>query len=192
MTIDEIIEIGDIHFRDMVSMGWCDRTKSDRHYLMLVIGEICEAIQAHRKGKVFFNFNEPPGEWTLGILDDPCSPDILFLDEFNRFCKDTVADEMADTFLRLLSFFWMSGFAFSYKKQPVCFKEHETFTETAYRFTNSLFSQYHYDARDCIEYAIFFIDGWSASLGIDLKGACERKIRYNRMRSDWRNKIKIY
>lgn len=192
MTIDEIIEIGDIHYKDMLSMGWIDTNKSDRHYLMLIIGEVCEAIQAHRRGKVFFNFNEVPSDWTKKILNDPHSPDILFMDEFNRFCKDTTSDEMADTFLRLLSLFWMHGMRFSYRKQEIPFRDLEPFTETAYRFTNTMLSMHYYDSRDCLETAILFIDKWCQRLCIDLKGACMRKMRYNRMRSDWRNKTKQY
>ena len=192
MTIDEIVEIGDEHFRDMEASGWIDRAKSDNHYLMLVIGEVCEAIQAHRKGCVYYNFHEIPSKWVKEILDDPNSNDLLFIEEFNRFCKDTTADEMADTFLRLLSLFFMHGFSFSYKRPTLSFNDLESFTETSFRFVRCLFSQYYFDNRDGLETAIIFIDEWCKHLSIDLKRACIRKMRYNRMRSDWRNKVKMY
>ena len=57
MTREQIEEIGKDHYDDMVRLGWIDKELSNSHYLILIIGEVCEAIQADRKGNVTVSRN---------------------------------------------------------------------------------------------------------------------------------------
>lgn len=74
-----------------VAKGFWDEQHSEEHYLMLVITELSEAVEAHRKGRM--------ASIPEGIED---FPDKAFIASFERNIKDTVEDELADAVIRLL------------------------------------------------------------------------------------------
>lgn len=84
---DEAFEIAKAH-------GWHDEKLSDETYLMLIITEIAEAVQADRKGKHadagLFNADVE----TLDMADD-YDRDVWKRD-FEIYIKNTVEDELAD------------------------------------------------------------------------------------------------
>ena len=69
-----------------VAKGFWDKLRSYVHYFMLVITELCEAVEAHRKGRT--------ASIPEGIED---FPDKAFIPSFESHIKDTVEDELADT-----------------------------------------------------------------------------------------------
>ena len=79
--------------------GWYDEMPTIQRELMLIVSEMSEAVNADRKGKYadrsMFEKNfdtpqtDPEGHWKF------C---------YETFIKDTVEYEIADTFLRLLSY----------------------------------------------------------------------------------------
>ena len=79
--------------------GWYDEMPTEQREVMLIVSEMSEAVNADRKGKyadrLMFEKNfdtpqiDPEGHWKF------C---------YKTFIKDTVEDEIADTFLRLLSY----------------------------------------------------------------------------------------
>lgn len=77
-----------------VAKGFWDEPHSDNHYFMLVITELSEAVEAHRKGRIA---SIPEG------LED--FPDKAFIPSFEAHVKDTVEDELADTQIRLLDIY---------------------------------------------------------------------------------------
>lgn len=82
--------------------GFWDETPPQGQQLMLVISELAEALEAHRKGKVC----------TIGASSSVFQADMhpdLFPAEFLTYVKDTVGDEMADAYIRLCDF--IGGFA---------------------------------------------------------------------------------
>lgn len=77
-----------------VAKGFWDEPHSDNHYFMLVITELSEAVEAHRKGRIA---SIPES------LED--FPDEAFIPSFEAHIKDTPEDELADTQIRLLDIF---------------------------------------------------------------------------------------
>ena len=169
-------------------MGWSNPDKSDEHYLMLIIGEISEAIQAHRKGNVLYS-KIVPESFVSEYVDNPHVPNALFKHTFENYCKDSTADELADVMLRLLSLIWLRGY-----NEDVTNKETfdfcNVFTEDALRLTRLLISEI--PVRERLWNALYYVVEWSESLDIDIMQSCVRKMRYNRIREDWKNKEKRY
>ena len=186
MTIRQIREIGDAHHKDMVEMGWSDPKKTDAHYKMLVIDEVCEAIQSHRKGNVRGNISEEVDS----MMDKGEFCDQIFMNLFERYHKDTVTDELADAFLRLLSLAWMRGYGVVDDIYIPPISEKSMFTETAWGFVRMLVGAE--SDRVAVQKGILFIRKWCEVLKIDLYHACKRKMRYNQIRNDWKNGEKKY
>lgn len=73
-------------------------THTSEHYLMLVITELSEAVEAHRKGRVTTRrtideyIKDSRGEF---------SPEL-----FKSRIKDSVADELADAYIRCMDLSW--------------------------------------------------------------------------------------
>ena len=81
-----------------VAKGFWDKAMSIRHYLMLVICELAEAIEADREGR------------TASIPENIESfPDKAFIPSFKSYIKDTLEDELADAVIRLLDI-WVEVF----------------------------------------------------------------------------------
>lgn len=77
-----------------VAKGFWDDPHNYRHYFMLTITELSEAVEAHRKGRT--------ASIPEGIED---FPDKAFIPSFESHIKDTVEDELADTLIRLLDIY---------------------------------------------------------------------------------------
>jgi NTP pyrophosphatase (non-canonical NTP hydrolase) len=191
MTREQIAEIGKDHYADMVRLGWIDKELSNSHYLMLIIGEVCEAIQADRKGNVTVSQSV---SWDILRTEvDEMDSDLLFKESFEYYCKDTVQDELADTMLRLLSFYYMKEidklipYDVGYRYLPV--PDENTFTENAMKLVRIL-SQENALIAACD--GIAYVNKWAEKLNIDLYKACKRKMRYNRIRTDWKYHVKKY
>lgn len=187
-----IRNIAEEHHGDMVSLGWSDTSKSDEHYLMLTIGEIGEAMQSHRRGMVDFR-RKVGKEFIHEYIDDKELPDALFIEAFEFYIKDSVADEMADALLRVLDHIKMRGldYLLDLEESPLTNRKYTgVFSEVGYSFS-SLVTQ-ETDIATRLWKAMWFIIKWSESLDLDIELSCMRKMRYNRLRSDWKNKEKSY
>lgn len=86
--------------------GFWDTDRNVGELLMLVVSELGEALEAHRKGKKsdLMSYNESIKElMKKGFWDEPGD---LFKDWrkqfFEAYIKDTFEDEIADTIIRLL------------------------------------------------------------------------------------------
>ena len=80
--------------------GFHDKEYTLSHYTMLVLTELCEAVNAHRKGK----FAECSC-FNLCIERPKVNSDAYWCYCFETFIKDTVQDELADAFIRILDLF---------------------------------------------------------------------------------------
>lgn len=94
-------ELKDRAYKIACEHGWHDKELSDETYLMLIITEIAEAVNADRKGKHadVAQFKE----WQGNSL--PLSEEIRtrrFKEDFEAYIKDTVEDELADVVIRSL------------------------------------------------------------------------------------------
>lgn len=96
-------ELKDRAYKTAKSHGWHDKELSDETYLMLIITEIAEAVQADRKDKHadMAGFKEYQTYYG-GFLPSKEALDIRFRVDFEAYIKNSVEDELADVFIRCL------------------------------------------------------------------------------------------
>ena len=87
--------------------GFHDSDHSAAHYVCLIITELAEAVNAHRRN----HWARVPIEKKDTIYDPQTfhPANIYFKDNFEAMLKDTVEDELADAVIRLLDFAAATG-----------------------------------------------------------------------------------
>lgn len=178
-------ELRDQAYKTACEHGFHDEELSNEHFLMLVITELAEAVEADRKGKVaqrrMFEINcgtpheDPIHHWCF------C---------FDHFIKDSVQDELADAVIRLLD---LAG----YKNIDIKdFAEDEindlsescngeSFTENIYAISTIPIRyeyEYGYSLDKQLNNMLLAIFGLAKHLGIDLLWHIEQKMKYNQLR----------
>lgn len=167
-----------------VNKGFWGEFHSVPHYIMLVFSEICEAVEADRKGK-WAKLDHDTIDTLKRIEGVPYAQ--MFLHEV----KDTVEDELADAVIRLLD---MLGHLFGVMLPPSGFVERisgeyddreppKMLTEALMPIvteTSGLFSLSNYMVG--IFYAIKSLEQLCDHLGIDLMSHIELKLKYNETR----------
>lgn len=89
-------------FENAKAKGFHDEKHTDGHYLMLVMCELAEAVEADRCGR-----RADRKEYERLAKD--CE-DIVWPHLFEMHIKDSVEDELADAVIRLLDYIGMKGF----------------------------------------------------------------------------------
>ena len=89
-------------FESAKAKGFHDEKHTDGHYLMLVMCELAEAVEADRCGK---RADRKEFERLAGTCEDVVWPHL-----FEMYIKDSVEDELADAVIRLLDYIGMKGF----------------------------------------------------------------------------------
>lgn len=165
--------------------GFHDERTSVEHQLMLVIGEIGEAVEADRKNKranleLFSKFTEG-----------------AFVGGFEAHIKDTIEDELADVCIRIFDMCGCFGI-----KPYRSFEEiltlrddwkqvfgNKRFSEQAYALVQMLTSWPPTDVNlvagvlsHVFGAALFFIHYWTLEMGIDLARHIDLKMKYNETR----------
>ena len=168
MRIEDIRELCKEAHENAVRHGFWDEEHDIRHYLMLVITELAEAVQAYRKNRFadLCEYNE-----MVGVRG--CSEDTAFL-----VCiKDTFEDEMADACIRLMD---LTG-RFDVEL-PTDIKiirtEGEDITVTLFK---AIFFMQNAMYRDAGELVMYFIR-LSEAIGIDIEWHIRQKMAYNKSR----------
>lgn len=171
--------------------GFHDKELSNEHFLMLVITELAEAVEADRRGKVaqrrMFEMNcdtpqeDPIHHWCF------C---------FDHFIKDSVQDELADAVIRLLDLAGLRNIDIEdFTDEGIddssesC--KDETFTESVYAIsTIPIRHEYEYgyllDKR--LNNMLLAIFGLAKHLDIDLLWHIEQKMKYNQFREKMHGK----
>lgn len=91
-------------FENARQKGFHDVSYTDMHYLMLVVCELAEAVEADRNGK---RAEKKEYERLVNECEDVLRPHL-----FEMYIKDTVEDELADAVIRLLDYAGMKGLRF--------------------------------------------------------------------------------
>lgn len=155
---------------------------SNEHFLMLIITELSEAVEADRKG-----WNAYPG--IINTIGNTTND--VWKEAFENYIKDSVEDELADAVIRLLDLAGLRGIEIDFFPKAVDANAEEfkgkTFTECIYhiccsvafpqRCVNSLTTMYI-----GINYLIASVLGLAKNLDIDLLWHIEQKMKYNQLR----------
>lgn len=172
-----------------VEHGWHETKQPSSHWLCLVISELMEAVEADRKGikSQIVRFNK---DMDYLIHEFKLYGEIYnkaFMDEFSRYIKDTVEDELADAVIRLLDFAGETGTDIDLMANLL--EHNERYVATAdTRFTGFIFALCGILTNDernidwVIRNSLQRIDYICRSLGIDLNPFIRLKIEYNRLR----------
>lgn len=174
-------------FEANTEKGFHDKEISNMVLIMLVITELSEAVEAHRKGK---RFSKEDYEWALLMeCQGWLTPDEQFKNVFEKKVKDTLEDELADAVIRLLDLAGLRSTIIHIEDFGKCivnqFWDKKDFTECIYLLTRHV-SKYVLPSDDQAEYVINSniaeIEGLCEYLSIDLWLHVELKLRYNKLR----------
>lgn len=154
-----------------VAKGFWKEPYHEDHYLMLVVTELSEAVEADRKGL-----------WTHLDLEDLDTLDQydgeVFAEEFVKMVKDTVEDEIADACIRLLDLLGSKAteddYMWTLDVEPPF--EGRTLTQMLFRVCQSL----HEDKP--LNYPISLLRAVSNYYGFNLMKHIELKMKYNTTR----------
>lgn len=172
-----------------VEHGWHETKQPSSHWLCLVISELMEAVEADRKGikSQIVRFNKDMDYLIHEFKLYGERYNKAFMDEFSRYIKDTVEDELADAVIRLLDFAGETGTDIDLMANLL--EHNERYVATANtRFTGFIFALCGILTNDernidwVIRNSLQRIDYICRSLGIDLNPFIRLKIEYNRLR----------
>ena len=170
--------------------GFHDKERPIEHWLMLIITEVAEMVEADRKGKhaqvaMFKRESVTPQP------DENRQKHWRFC--FETFIKDTVEDEMADVCIRLFDLAGLKGWKIevghSDELEERCFGffRCRTCTESAWELCRQLTPLYSFQKIDA-EVVLYYIECWSKFLGIDLEWHINQKLEYNEHRAKMHGK----
>lgn len=172
-------ELKDRAYATACSKGFHDKELSNKHWLMLVITELSEAIEADRK-----NCHAQKKMFLTNAYTAQADKSRHWAHCFDLFIKDTVEDEMADACIRLLDFAGLHRIDLNHldvmvnrrKKTEVV----ETFSETIYTIVSRLCEpQVPKDKMTILGNIILYA---KHNLGIDIEWHIEQKMKYNALR----------
>lgn len=160
------------------SKGFWDTKPDPGQQLMLAIGELGEAQEAHRKSRhanlAHYAHHEHDSNWQQA---------------FEHCIKDTIADEMADTHIRLCDF--AGGFGLTdevvrfYSQGEYSYNLPENFGHALFQITGHMVEILKYRSLfhpDQLAEALRGIEALAARENIDLATHIDLKLRYNATR----------
>lgn len=168
-------DLRDKAYKTACDKGFHDVELSNEHFLMLVITELSEAVEADRKGKrsdvkVFNTWMESPNTF-----------EHVFVNAFEHAIKDSVGDELADAAIRLLDLAGLISVDVELDDifiEELSLIDDETFTEAIYCIVRCV----HYCNRNPVIQPLEGIFGLAMKLDINLKWNIEQKMKYNETR----------
>ena len=158
--------------------GFHEKEQSDETYLMLIITEIAEAVNAHRKGHLADI--ETFEDWIA--CDHISAHSNRYITAFDKTVKDSVEDELADVAIRLLDFAGAKKIylddIFSYDIQYG-----RAFSENCYSFVKNLVDDMrHENLCTTICRALRDIENIASCCHVDLFKFIDLKMKYNELR----------
>ena len=186
-------ELRDKAYKIACDHGFHDQELSNEHCLMLVITELSETVEADRKGK-YANIPEKK----VGTKFDSRffhEENIYFIENFEKFVKDTVEDEFSDTVIRLLDLAGYRGIQLDLAQQDIDNEdviipdEHNLLTESIYDIV-AMPERYRgvYDIDELVNDMISSVFGLTKRLNFDLEWHVEKKMMYNSLRKKMHGK----
>lgn len=156
-----------------VKHGFWDDKLSDEHFLMLIITEISEAVEAHRQNRTA----------DMSHKSTICIADKINTTEFELYIKDSLQDELADTAIRLLDLAGRHCINFGLMKPCGYVRafDNYTFTENAFALVRGLSRDYISIVKR-IQFGLHYLQSWCESLNINLELHIDYKMKYNATR----------
>ncbi len=168
--------------------GWHEKRYSDKHFLMLIVTEIAETVNADRKNRYaeVAKFKEWQGN------NVPLSEETRkrrFNEDFDAYIKDTVEDEFADVIIRSLDLAGLLGIDLTslddlLKQEDKLLEmsniQHVDFGEQALELVEIVVDDDKLSTT--ILATIFCTYLWTQKLNIDILWHIEQKLRYNETR----------
>ncbi len=161
--------------------GWHDKEYSDEHWLMLILTELSEAVNADRKGK----------HANIGMFKSNCNtpqtnPEKHWKYIYELFIKDSVQDELADVVIRCLDLSGLRQFDLSMAHEFMDsieeLKPNILFSEVCYNISGIVTAESDtVETRICAALAV--VIKYCEEKGIDLDFFVEQKMKYNELRS---------
>lgn len=186
MSNIDLNKLRDRAYQCACAHGFHDEALSDEHFLMLVITELAEAVEADRIGRHAdkLGFDTGISNAYHGVVRDD-----WFTYCYNRCIKGTVEEELSDAVIRLLDLAGRCQVNITVKESDLeddtvrKAYEDKTFTEAVYDIV-VLLPRYdgNYDLSVAIDSMIFSLFAFSKHLGIDLLWHIEQKMKYNEFR----------
>lgn len=176
----------DIH-DNAVKHGFWENHPTSEHFLMLVISEIAEMVEADRKGNIAVlnhirkqkNLTAAQTTRMTDYIDN--APD--FETAFVENIKDTMEDEMADVIIRLLDLAGSLGMDFE-RLAPMRYHrafDRFSFTENAFALCKGLCRD-NINIFKRIQFGIHYVTGWAKCQGVNLEWHINAKMRFNATR----------
>ena len=176
---DEAFEIAKAH-------GWHDEELPDETYLMLIITEIAEAVQADRKDKHadVAKFKEYQTYYGTFLPSEEIRT-IRFREDFEAYIKNSVEDELSDVVIRCLDLAGLRNIEFDYALKLM---------ESGMKKVNKAFPVFMYEC--CADISngslatlarrlnviVAAIICYCKQQDIDIEFFIEQKMKYNRLR----------
>lgn len=157
--------------------GFHEKEYSDETYLMLIITEISEAVNADRKDK----HGNIEG-WLDWIKKFPNQNEENFIPDFEYYIKDSVEDELADVAIRILDFAGekkidlSDRFIISY-----VISKKKSFCENCYAIVKDI-TNYKYSLDEMLNYEVRQVIELAKLYDINLYEFIDLKMKYNELR----------
>ncbi|WMX17467.1 hypothetical protein [Aureispira sp. CCB-E] len=163
--------------QDQINAGWYDDYRSDNTLILLIKSELFEAFEAYRKESKI----KALGQKYLGLLLYMSQEDeALFIERFKNNVKDSFADELADTVIRLLDF---AGYKkmnlWAKNERPILFDSLLPYLIALDLQLTKFYSEF---SKDSISSIIFDIENLANLYKIDLEAHIKLKLAYNKTR----------
>ena len=184
MNFDELTQEA---FATAKAHGWHDEEQPDETYLMLIITEIAEAVQANRKDKHadVAKFKEYQTYYGTFLPSEEIRT-IRFREDFEAYIKNSVEDELSDVVIRCLDLAGLRNIEFDYALKLM---------ESGMKKVNKAFPVFMYEC--CADISngslatlarrlnviVAAIICYCQQKKIDIEFFIEQKMRYNLLRS---------
>lgn len=159
-----------------VKHGFWGEELNDEHCIMLVITEVSEMVEAHRK-------NRRAGITAKILVKQDTDKGQPFEDVFKSRIKETLEDEMADIAIRLFDLAGKKGIDFERLTPCKYYRSFKsfTFTENAFGLCKGL-TRENISIVKRIQFGVEYVRNWAKALDVDLAWHVAMKMRYNESR----------
>lgn len=176
----DLNELRDKAYKTACEHGFHDVECSNDHYMMLVISELSEAVEANRKGR-YANVGQFR-EWQENNIPFSKETGIRrFKEDFEAFIKDSVEDELADAAIRLLDLAGANNLNLNRFCLQYVVTAQKIFTENIFAIVKDMVN-YKYSKEEQVTYALFQIMKLSEIMKFDLYWHINMKMKYNETR----------